>query len=133
MSGIWQISKTISARCPKCNASLDLGGFGPELFRRILVRLSEGDRVEVEQFGSFRSSTMKGRIYTNLKGSVVASKDKLVIRFRASPRAKAKVNEMWVESLNEGAKITPGESEIRGTKENIAVASSPKKPRRKVG
>lgn len=95
MPGSYQLCRDMKAKCPHCARSLDLSEFGAELFRRIVKRLGLGERIEVEGFGTFRAPVMAGRSVRGLKSNVTLTRDKRVIRFRASPAAKVKVNEKF--------------------------------------
>lgn len=93
MAGIRQISREIRARCPHCNRSLDLTEIGAEVFRRVLLRLVTGERVEVEKFGVFRLKNQPARTIEGLKSNVTYIRAYRQINFRALPHAKAAVNE----------------------------------------
>ena len=101
MTGTYQLCREIKSRCPYCSRSIDLSGFASELFRRILKRLGKGDRIELENFGVFRAPVTPGRKGRGLKSNVSLTRDRRVIRFRASPAAKAKVNERFEKEQKE--------------------------------
>jgi len=103
MPGVRQMCQDVRARCPYCARSLDLSDFGVELFRRMLRALGRGERVEVEGFGAFRAPVVKGRKVRGLKGNVRLTADKRIIRFRASARAKALVNQAQAEDKDKEA------------------------------
>lgn len=92
MAGVAKLCKDISAKCPYCNRALDLTDFGQEVFRRMLVELSKGERVEAEGFGTFRAPVAAARTVKGLKANVKLTSEKRIIRFRASVFAKEAVN-----------------------------------------
>ena len=88
MAGIRQIGKEIHAKCPHCHRSLDLTEVGVELFRRILVKLSKGERVDVERFGSFRVKLRAAQKVEGMQGGISVFPAYARIIFRAYPGAK---------------------------------------------
>jgi nucleoid DNA-binding protein len=69
-----------------------MSDFGKEFFRRILVHLSRGERVEAENFGRFIAPIVPGRKVKVIGGHVKQTGDKRVIRFRTAPKAKIALN-----------------------------------------
>lgn len=92
MAGVHQLCREINAKCPYCHRSIDVSDLGAELFRRILKRLGRGERVEAEGFGTFRAPVTPGRKVAGLKGDIGLTRDRRIIRFRASVHAKHAVN-----------------------------------------
>lgn len=92
MAGLKKICSDMRAKCPYCNRRLDLSDFGNEIFRRVLKILSIGKSVSISNFGSFRAPITKGRDVSGLKTEVNITRDKRIIRFRASNAAKKSVN-----------------------------------------
>lgn len=93
MAGIRQISKSVKARCPHCNRSLDLTDLGAEMFRRILLKLRDGERVEIEDFGRFKLKRQPPRQIVGLKSGVTLIPEYVQISFKAVTHAKKVVNE----------------------------------------
>jgi nucleoid DNA-binding protein len=103
MAGLRQICLDMRAKCPYCNRTLDLSDFGVEMFRRMLRILGNGERVEIEGFGVFRAAVTKGREIKSAKAVVRKTRDKRIIRFKASGKAKSAVNEQYLAE-NKGKK-----------------------------
>lgn len=103
MTGINEVCKGINAKCPYCRRALDMSNFGSEFFRRILRALARGERVEAENFGTFRAPVVPGRKVVGLDKKIRWTSDKRVIRFRASNKAKRVLNaEANIESKHGG-------------------------------
>lgn len=91
MAGINDILEEMRAKCQKCHGALDLSEFADELFKRILSRLEQGERVQISGFGSFTARYVGDRKIQGF-GGPTTMKGRRIIRYRASPHAKAIVN-----------------------------------------
>lgn len=92
MAGLGDICRNLKTKCPHCGNRLDLSGVGPEVFRRIKEALAQGERVQINNFGTFVTRYIKGRQIQSFDGVVRKMKGRNVIRFSAAPDAKRQVN-----------------------------------------
>lgn len=89
MPTLVQIAKDagLSARCPKCLHIEPLGDSVPKLFEAVLERLAAGEPVVIRGFGTFERKKYKSR------GLAKDAGDRWIIRFKAAPKAKQKLNQ----------------------------------------
>ena len=100
MSGIKSVC-VLHARCPYCARSLDLRDVIDATFRRLLKKLRDGQRIQINKFGTFRVSTIEPRrLEFKVEGKPYKMSARRVIRFRASPRAKKYLNERMQENAH---------------------------------
>lgn len=96
MAGILAIAKEIRVSCPCCGKALDLSQVAPEIFRRILNKLCNGERVEISRFGRFKMKQQKGRKVGKLKSGVTWIEPYKQISFKTSEYAKRMLNKRSV-------------------------------------
>jgi len=77
--------------CPHCHRQINTSGLLIAVFQRVLRRISKGEVIFIEKFGSFRAVEMKAkRINTGLFDTEVPKL--LRISFRQSRKAKSILN-----------------------------------------
>ncbi len=92
--GIAQDAGCKEVRCQHCGKYTEMGGVLRALFRAILERLGQGEKVKVLGFGIFRRELLKGReVYPPHASASSFSKDRWVMRFRSSSVAKRFLNQ----------------------------------------
>jgi nucleoid DNA-binding protein len=89
---VHKIYNELAAKCPYCYRPLDLNEVGVEIFYRILEKLRDGEKIEIQKFGIFRTTLVKPREVEGLHGKTYLSAERRVIRFRASVLAKEFIN-----------------------------------------
>lgn len=77
-----------------------------QLWLAILDKLKTGESVAIRGFGTFNAKLLKGRKLQSplLAGGVGEFSDRLVIRFHASPQAKAYINRAEKKAAKKGEK-----------------------------
>lgn len=95
MAGILELAREIRlhpVKCPHCGRSVGTADLVRELFRKIVERTAEGERVEVTRFGVFEARPHRaGKAVSKiarLGRGVIEYPETLVLRFRASRVAK---------------------------------------------
>lgn len=96
MAGLMDIAQDAGCkevRCQHCGKYTEMGGVLRALFRAILERLHQGEKVKIIGFGTFRRELLKGReVKSPLPHASGFFKDRWVLRFRSSGVAKRFLN-----------------------------------------
>ncbi len=105
-------------------------------FKVIVERTASGERVHIMNFGSFKTSTYKGRSITSpmLGGQTVEFGDRQVLRFHMAPNAKemiAKIVGSSEEPAPKPKKKAKQESAPEPAPAKKAAASAKKKSKKK--